>query len=75
MLTDMRHKLSFENRLIRFILFDLLLGFQLAELNWPEAIYALCGGAAMYLLVTSIIGYCLGQSIAVLMTQKRQITN
>lgn len=75
MLTDMRHKLSFENRLIRFILFDLLLGFQLAELNWPEAIYAVTGGAAIYLLATSIVGYCLGHSATVLMTQKKQISN
>ena len=61
----MQHKLSFENRLIRFLIFDLMIGFELAELDWgmAEWIYSVVGGLGIYLLLTTIAGYCLFHSL------------
>lgn len=61
----MTHKLTIENRLIRFLLFDLFLGFELSKIEMPEFIYTATGAAAIYLLITAIFGYCLGRSISV----------
>ena len=60
----MRHKLSFENRLIRFLVFDLMIGFELAQLDWgiSEWVYSVVGGVGLYLLLTTIAGYCLFHS-------------
>lgn len=71
----MRHKLTVENRIIRFIGFDLLLGFQLAELGWSDALYAFTGGAAIYLLATAAIGYCAAHSgFVLLQSQGKEAT-
>lgn len=59
---DMTHflitRLPFENRLIRFLLFDLFLGFELSGMEMPETLKLISGFVAIYLLITSLIGRC-----------------
>ncbi|MDX1684712.1 MAG: hypothetical protein R3275_05700 [Saprospiraceae bacterium] len=51
-------KLPFENRLIRFLLFDLLIGLELSGIEVWEPLAIVLGIVAFYLLITSLIGYC-----------------
>jgi hypothetical protein len=51
------HKLTFENRLFRFIGFDLLLGMGLAGIEMSESLKTVAGVVAIYLLITCIAGY------------------
>ena len=51
-------KLTFENRLIRFLVFDLLIGFELADIDMPAKLAAVSGFVALYLLLTSLVGRC-----------------
>lgn len=51
-------KLTFENRLIRFLAFDLLLGFELSGLEIGNATSVIAGSLAIYLVLTSLIGRC-----------------
>ena len=52
------NKLTIENRFIRFIVFDLLLGLELSGFEMPSALSTTIGFVAIYLLITSIIGRC-----------------
>lgn len=51
-------KLPFENRLIRFLIFDLLLGFELSGMDMSDGLAMVNGFVALYLLITSILGRC-----------------
>ena len=64
------HKMPFENRLIRFVVFDVLLGLKYSELGFPEWIYTIAGGIAIYLLLTVISGYGIFHSIWVWIKNK-----
>ena len=52
------NKLAFENRLIRFLVFDLLIGFELSGIEMSDGLALINGILALYLLLTSVIGRC-----------------
>ena len=68
-------KISFENRLIRFLAFDLLIGIELSGIEMSDSLAMINGIVALYLLLTSVIGRCpVQQSVIYFLEYKGFIT-